>query len=86
VKNSFDVKENDNHATDFPLQLSRLFPVSVSFDFPSTAHAFFPERLCNRWQDIRCNLSAIYTESDAHSLFLLRILREIASDLIHDSK
>jgi hypothetical protein len=34
--------EDDEHTLEFTLYLSRLFSVSVSLDFPCTAHAFFP--------------------------------------------
>jgi hypothetical protein len=33
VNNPLDVKENDEHAFDFALHLSRRFSVSVSLDF-----------------------------------------------------
>jgi hypothetical protein len=45
VNNPLDVKENDEHALDVAVHLSRLFPVLNSLKFPCTAHAFFPERL-----------------------------------------
>jgi hypothetical protein len=45
VNNPLDIKENDEHAFDFAFHLSHLFSVSVSFDSPCEAHAFFPERL-----------------------------------------
>jgi hypothetical protein len=38
------------------------FPVSVSFDFPCTAHAFFPEHLSDNCQGIRRTFSEIYTK------------------------
>jgi hypothetical protein len=44
------------------------FLVTVSLDFPCTAHAFFPERLSNHCQGIRRNFSEISTKCDAHSL------------------
>jgi hypothetical protein len=47
LSNPLDVKENDEHAIDFALHPSHLLLVSVSLDFPYTAHAFFPERLSN---------------------------------------
>jgi hypothetical protein len=65
VNNPFDVKENDPHVLDFALHLSRLFLVSVSLDFTCMAHAFFPERLSNHCQGLRCTFSEIYTKFDA---------------------
>jgi hypothetical protein len=41
------------------------FPVSVSLDFPCTAHAFFPERLSIRCQGLCRSLPEICTEFDA---------------------
>jgi hypothetical protein len=51
-----DVKENDEDAVDFAFHLSP-FSVSVSLNFPCTAHAFFPERLFNNCQGLRRNFS-----------------------------
>jgi hypothetical protein len=42
VNNTFDVKENYEHALDFALRLSHVFFVSVCLDVPL---AFFPECL-----------------------------------------
>jgi hypothetical protein len=47
VNNPLDANENDEHALDFVLHLSRLFSVSVGLGFPCTAHAFYLERLSN---------------------------------------
>jgi hypothetical protein len=64
-------------------------PVSVSvslglpFKHPSTAHAFFLERLSSHCQGLRRNFSKICTNCDAHSL---SDPCEIASGQIHDSK
>lgn len=44
----FDAKESGEHALNFGLYLSLLFLVSVSLEFPRTAHAFFPERKSNK--------------------------------------
>jgi hypothetical protein len=41
------------------------FPVSMSLDFPCTAHASFPERLSNHRQGLRRTFSEIFTNSDA---------------------
>jgi hypothetical protein len=60
VNNPLDVKENDEHAPDFALHLSRLVSVSVSLDFPCSAHAFFPERLFRHCQ------SLYYTFAKSH--------------------
>jgi hypothetical protein len=61
MNDPLDVKENDELVFDFALPLSRRFSVSVSFDFPCTAHTLFPERLCNRCQGLRHTLSEICT-------------------------
>jgi hypothetical protein len=55
-----DVKQNE-HALDLALHLSRPFPVSVNFDSPYTANAFFLERLSNQCQGLRRTFSEIYT-------------------------
>jgi hypothetical protein len=68
MNDHLDVKGNDEHALDFALQLSRRFSVSASFDFPCTAHTLFPERLCNRYQDLRHTLSEISTKVDVAPL------------------
>jgi hypothetical protein len=53
----FDVKENNEHALDFALHLSRPFSVSASFDLPYAVPASFPERLCNHLHGLRLNFS-----------------------------
>jgi hypothetical protein len=65
VNNPLDMKENDEHAHEFALDLPRLLSVSVSLDFPCTAHAFFPERLSKHCQGIRRTFSEICTKFDA---------------------
>jgi hypothetical protein len=51
VKNSFDVKENYEHTL--------AFSVSVSLNFPCTAHVFFPKRHFNHLQGFRRTFSEI---------------------------
>jgi hypothetical protein len=46
-------KENDEHALDFALHLSRPFVVSVSLNIPCTTHVLFSGRLSNRYQGLR---------------------------------
>jgi hypothetical protein len=41
------------------------FSVSVSLDFPCTAHAFFPESLSNHCQDLHRTYPEICTKFDA---------------------
>jgi hypothetical protein len=41
------------------------FSVSVSLNFPCTAHTLFPERLSNHWQGLRRTFSEICSKSDA---------------------
>jgi hypothetical protein len=65
VNNPLDVKENYEHALDFTFHLSRTYSVSVSSDFPSTAHAFFPERSSNHCQDFLYTFSEIFAKFDA---------------------
>jgi hypothetical protein len=66
INNPLDVKENDEHALDFALQLLRIFLVcpelSMQFKHSCTAHAFFPERLSNNCQGLRCTSSEICTK------------------------
>jgi hypothetical protein len=63
VNDTLNVKENDEHAPDFRLQLSRLFSVSfnldMSFKNPSTAQTFLPERLSNHCPGLRTSFSEI---------------------------
>jgi hypothetical protein len=82
VNNTLDVKENDEHALDFALHLSA-FSVSVSSDFPCTAHGFFPESF-----SYHCRVSVALFPRFARSLLLLvgRIRREIVSDQIHTTQ
>jgi hypothetical protein len=79
-------KKSDEQAIDFAYPLS----VSASLDMPFrhtwTAHALFLERLSNHCQGVRRTFSEICTKCDAHSLFLRRIHREIASGQIHGLK
>jgi hypothetical protein len=63
---SLDVEENDEHALDFTLHVSRLFLSSL--DFPCTAHVFFPEFLSNQCQGLRGAFSDNCAKFDAHSL------------------
>jgi hypothetical protein len=42
-----------------------LFLISVSLDFPCTAHAFFSERLSHHCQSLCCTFSEICTKCDA---------------------
>jgi hypothetical protein len=65
VNNPFDVKENDEHALDFALHVSRLFSVSFNLELPCTAHAFLSERLSNHCRGLRCTVSEICTKFDA---------------------
>jgi hypothetical protein len=65
ANNPFDVKANDEHAVDFAFRLFRLFSVSVSLDFPCTAHAFFTERLSKSFSGLRLTLFNIYTNFNA---------------------
>jgi hypothetical protein len=54
--NLLDVKENDEHAHDFALHLSRLFQPALNQVCLSNilyAHAFFPDRLSNHCQGPR---------------------------------
>jgi hypothetical protein len=52
--NRLDVKENYEHALDVALLM---FSVLVSLGFPYTADAFFPKRLKNHCQGLRCSFS-----------------------------
>jgi hypothetical protein len=62
------VKESNEHALDFALQLSNPYLVSVSLDFTCTAHAFFPEHLSNHCQDLHLTFPKICTKFDAAPL------------------
>jgi hypothetical protein len=59
------------------------FSISVSFDFPSTAHAFFPERLSNHLKGLR-PIFPRFPQNLMHTR--CRIHRQIPSGLLHDSK
>jgi hypothetical protein len=59
------------------------FSISVSLDFPRTAHDFFTESLYNHFHGLYRTCSEICTKFDA---FLCRIQHEIASGQIQDSK
>jgi hypothetical protein len=65
VNNILGDKENDDHALDFALHLSRFFSVSVNLHFPCTAHAVFLERLSNQCMGLRRTFSEICTKCDA---------------------
>jgi hypothetical protein len=73
-----DVKENDGHALDFTLRLSRPFRSRRVWTFPLGAHTFFPGRLSNYYQGLHHTFSKIFTKFYAHSLFLCGIHHEIA--------
>jgi hypothetical protein len=62
VNHPIDVKENYEHALEFPLHFSRLFPNLASLDLPFTAQAFFPGRLSNHSQGLRPTSSEICTK------------------------
>jgi hypothetical protein len=64
VNNPLGIKANYEHAYDFALHLSRIFTVSVSLDFPWTAHAFFPRRLSNHCQ----GLCRFFFSQDLHKI------------------
>jgi hypothetical protein len=59
VNSPLGLEENNEHALDSVLHLSRLFSVSVSLNFPSTAHAFITERLFKQFQGLRRTFSEI---------------------------
>jgi hypothetical protein len=61
-----DIKENDEHALDFALQMSRLFFFRSTLN--QELHSFFPERLSNQYQCLRRTFSDICTNFDASSL------------------
>jgi hypothetical protein len=63
--NTPDVKENDENVLDFCSSSVSPLSVSVSFNFPCTAHAFFPERLSNHFQGLRRTFSEICAKCDA---------------------
>jgi hypothetical protein len=63
--NPLDVKENDEHALDFALHLSRLLSFPASFDFPCTGHAFFPKHLSNHCQSPSPTFSVACPKVDA---------------------
>jgi hypothetical protein len=83
MNNPLTVKENDDHALYFDLNLSRPFPISVSLNFPYTAHAVFPERSSNHCQSLHRTFPRFVKKL---MLFVCRINREIASGQIRDSK
>jgi hypothetical protein len=66
-----DVKENDEHALDFALHLSRLFSVfperNMPFKHTCTAHAFFPEHLSDNCDNLGSNLMLFLVGSIAKS-------------------
>jgi hypothetical protein len=64
VNNPLDVKEDDEHALDFALHLSRRCR-PWSLDFPCTSHALFTEGLSNHCQCLRRTVSEICTTFDA---------------------
>jgi hypothetical protein len=74
VNNPFDVKENDGHALDFALHLSRLFQSRCLFS-PNACLII-----------ARVSVSLILTFLQNFMLFLCRINLEIASGQTHDSK
>jgi hypothetical protein len=53
------------HVLDIVLHIPGTFSVSASLRFPSTAHAFSPERLYNNFQHLRHTFSDICTKFDA---------------------
>jgi hypothetical protein len=57
--------------------------VSVSLDFPCTAHAILPERLSNHSQGLHCTFPGF---AQNLILFLCWIHHEITSGQIHDSR
>lgn len=65
ANNPLNVKENYEHVRDFALHLSRpsrfRWVWNSASRHPCTAHAFFPERLPNRYQGLRHNCSDICT-------------------------
>jgi hypothetical protein len=77
--NNPDVKENDEHALDFALHLSRLFGLG---EFPRTAPAFF-SGLSNHCQGLRRTFPRF---AKSLTLFLCQFHREIALGQMHDSK
>jgi hypothetical protein len=57
--------QNDEHALEFALHLSRLFSaVSNSLDYQCTAHSFFPECLSNHCQGLHSTFPKICTKYD----------------------
>jgi hypothetical protein len=66
---------------------SSVSPSSVSMisEFSRTVLTFFPGSLSNYFHGLRRTFPEICTKFDAHSLFLCRIHRDIASGQIHDS-
>jgi hypothetical protein len=91
VNNPLDVKEDDEHAPDVALHLSRLLRSRQICTFPLGGFL-----LCLRIITINLVLitgdnpgqegSDICTELEAHLLFLCRIHCKIISGQIHDSK
>jgi hypothetical protein len=59
------------------------FSISVSSDFPCTAHAFFPKHLSDHCQSLHCTFLRF---AQNLMLFLCRIHCEITPGQIHDSK
>jgi hypothetical protein len=87
MNNPLDVKENNEHALEFTLQLSCLFTVSMSLEFPYKqpymAHAFFPEHLSHHFQGLCHTFSEICTK--LYALYCL-IHHKITLGQICDSK
>jgi hypothetical protein len=59
---------------------------SISMKHPCTAHALFPECLCNHCHGLCHNFSKIFRTFDANSLFLFLIHCRIMSGQIHNPK
>jgi hypothetical protein len=83
INNPLYVKENDEHAPDFPLQLSRFFHSRWVWTF-CVRLMLSSQNACL----IIARVSAAFLPRFAQNfmLFLCRIHREIASGQIHDSK
>jgi hypothetical protein len=66
VNNPLDIKDYDEHAFDFVLHLSRFFGLPcMPFKQQCTAHALFPECLCNQCQDLHRTFSEICTKFES---------------------